>query len=196
MFEYKTLHIFKKTAEGPDDDISIREDLLFLLLVRYSGVGQSDAINLKHSHAGVGGYFAKTQAPLWFSFSLQDGPSWFSLEFLRNLCLLSTKRQQKIHLFKKDLLWSSFLTPDCAACYFDKCPEVETTWWCFLCYVKSLQSCLTLCNPTDCSPPDSSVHGILQAILLWTAIPFSRGSSQPWDRIHVSCLLNWQAGYH
>lgn len=38
MFEYKTLHIFKKTAEGPYDDISIR-DLLFLLLVRYSGVG-------------------------------------------------------------------------------------------------------------------------------------------------------------
>ena len=32
----------------------------------------------------------------------------------------------------------------------------------------------------DCSPPDSSVHGILQArILEWVAIPFSRGSSQP-----------------
>ena len=31
---------------------------------------------------------------------------------------------------------------------------------------KSLQSCLTLCNPMDCSPPGSSVHGILQAKLL------------------------------
>ena len=41
------------------------------------------------------------------------------------------------------------------------------------------QSCLTLCDPTDCSPPDSSVHWILQArILEWVAIPFSRGSSQ------------------
>ena len=40
--------------------------------------------------------------------------------------------------------------------------------------------CLTLCDPMDCSPPGSSVHGILQArILEWTAIPFSRGSSQP-----------------
>ena len=44
------------------------------------------------------------------------------------------------------------------------------------------QSCLTLCNPMDCSPPGSSVHGILQAgILEWVAIPFSRGSSQPQD---------------
>ena len=37
---------------------------------------------------------------------------------------------------------------------------------------KSLQSCLTLCDPMDCSPPGSSVHGILQArILEWVAIP-------------------------
>ena len=40
------------------------------------------------------------------------------------------------------------------------------------------QSCLTLCDPMDCSLPDSSVHGILQArILQWVAIPFSRESS-------------------
>ena len=43
------------------------------------------------------------------------------------------------------------------------------------------QSCPTLCNPMDCSPPDSSANGILQArILEWVAIPFSRGSS--WTR--------------
>ena len=42
------------------------------------------------------------------------------------------------------------------------------------------QSCLTLCDPMDCSPPDSSVHGILQAkILEWVAMPSLRGSSQP-----------------
>ena len=36
---------------------------------------------------------------------------------------------------------------------------------------KSLQSCLTLCNPMDCSPPGSSIHGILQArVLDWVAI--------------------------
>jgi len=41
----------------------------------------------------------------------------------------------------------------------------------------------------DCSPPGSSVHGILQArILEWVAIPFSRASSQPRDQIWVSCI--------
>ena len=41
---------------------------------------------------------------------------------------------------------------------------------------KSLQSCLTLCNPRDCSPPGSSVHGILQArILEWVAMLSFRG---------------------
>ena len=50
------------------------------------------------------------------------------------------------------------------------------------------QSCPTVCNPMDCSPPGSSVHGVLQArILEWVAIPFSRGSSQPRDRTQVSC---------
>ena len=40
------------------------------------------------------------------------------------------------------------------------------------------QLCLTLCDSMDCSPPGSSVHGILQArILESVAIPFSRGSS-------------------
>ena len=40
------------------------------------------------------------------------------------------------------------------------------------------QSCLTLSDPMDCSPPGSSVHGILQArILEWVAMPFFRGSS-------------------
>ena len=47
---------------------------------------------------------------------------------------------------------------------------------------KSLQSCLTLCDPVDCSPPGSSVRGILQArILERVAMPSSRGSSSPGD---------------
>ena len=46
-----------------------------------------------------------------------------------------------------------------------------------------------LCDPMDCSPPGSSVHGILQArILECVAIPFSRGSSRPRDRTLVSCI--------
>ena len=44
------------------------------------------------------------------------------------------------------------------------------------------QSCPTLCNPVDCSPPGSSIHGILQTrILEWVALSFSRGFSQPRD---------------
>ena len=53
-------------------------------------------------------------------------------------------------------------------------------------------SCSTLCDPVDCSPPGSSVHGILQArIPEWVAMPSSRGSSQPrdWTYVsHVSCI--------
>ena len=42
-------------------------------------------------------------------------------------------------------------------------------------------------QPMDCSPPSSSVHGILQArILEWVAISFSRASSRPRDRTQVS----------
>ena len=49
------------------------------------------------------------------------------------------------------------------------------------------QSCLTLCDPVNCSLPSSSIHGILQSrILEWVAIAFSRGSSQPRDQTQVS----------
>ena len=49
------------------------------------------------------------------------------------------------------------------------------------------QACLTLCDPMDCSPQGSSVHGILQArIQKGVALPSSRGSSQPRDRTQVS----------
>ena len=55
------------------------------------------------------------------------------------------------------------------------------------CWCKIAHSCPTLCNPMDCSPPGSSVQGILQArILNWVAISFSRGSSRPRDQTWVS----------
>ena len=53
------------------------------------------------------------------------------------------------------------------------------------------QSCLTLCDPMDYSLPNCSVHRTLQArILEWVAISFSRGTSQPRDRIQVSCMAS------
>ena len=56
-----------------------------------------------------------------------------------------------------------------------------------MCCVTLLQSCLTLFDPMDCSPPGSSVHGILQArIMEWIARPSSRESSRPRDWTLVS----------
>ena len=61
--------------------------------------------------------------------------------------------------------------------------KVEKGWkWQLLTYVQ-------LCDPMDCSPPGSLVHGIFQAwILEWVAIPFFRGSSRPRDHTQVSCI--------
>ena len=76
-------------------------------------------------------------------------------------------------------------------CYFlqvcvNLCEEVK---------VLVAQLCPTLWDPMDCSPLGSSVHGILQArILEGVAVPSSRGSSPPRDRIHVSyvsCTGRW-----
>ena len=65
-------------------------------------------------------------------------------------------------------------------------------------HAKSLQSCLTLRNPMDCSLPGSSVYGILQArILEWVAISFSRGSSRPrnWTQVLHSRQILYQLSY-
>ena len=71
----------------------------------------------------------------------------------------------------------------------------------------SFQSCLMLCDPMGCTSPGSSVHGILQAIILeWVAMPSSRGSSQTGDlpklgilpiqgsNPHFLGLLHWLVG--
>ena len=67
----------------------------------------------------------------------------------------------------------------------------KTVHLCAVC-TKLLQSCPPLCDPMDCSPPGSPVHGILQAgILEWVVMPSSRGSSGPRDWIcvsYVSCM--------
>ena len=65
-----------------------------------------------------------------------------------------------------------------------------TSWWHRSVSCSSL-SRVQLCDPMDCSPPGSSVHGILQIRNPeWVAIPFSRGYSQSRDRTWVS----WMAG--
>ena len=57
--------------------------------------------------------------------------------------------------------------------------------------VSCSESCLTLCDPMDWSPPGFSVYGILQArILGWVAIPVCTGSSRPKDQTQVSCIAS------
>ena len=56
-----------------------------------------------------------------------------------------------------------------------------------------------LCDAMDCSPPSSSVHGILFIrILEWIAVLSSRGSSQPRDQTHISYIssIGRQGLYH
>ena len=59
--------------------------------------------------------------------------------------------------------------------------SLNLAWETNLCMcAKSIQSGPSLCDPMDCSPAGSSVHGILQARLLeWVVMPSSRGSSWP-----------------
>ena len=71
--------------------------------------------------------------------------------------------------------------------------EHQVYWYIYI-YICCLvsRSYPTLCNPINCSPPDSSDHGISQArILEWVAISFSGGSSRPKDGTHISCIGKW-----
>ena len=89
---------------------------------------------------------------------------------------------------------------------------IQRGWWeVLICFFKShwkkkwwesnfWMSCLTLCDPMDCSPPSSSAHGMRQArILERVAISFSRGYSQSRDWTQVSCIAgrffaDWATG--
>ena len=66
--------------------------------------------------------------------------------------------------------------------------------FCMCVCAQSLQSCLTLCDHLDCSPPCSSVHRISQAeIVEWVAISFSRGIfPTPGLNSCLLCPLHWQ----
>ena len=60
----------------------------------------------------------------------------------------------------------------------------------------SAKSCLTLCNPMDCSTPVFSVHEISKARLLeWVAISSSKGSFWPRDQTHIFCVSCTAGGF-
>ena len=97
-----------------------------------------------------------------------------SFKFIKLTCKLGA---QSWGCFLMLLLWEILST--CLSVCIDMC----------MC-TQSLQLCLTPCDPTDCGPPGSSVHGILQErILEWVAMPSSKESSQPRQGLNL-CLLH------
>ena len=57
--------------------------------------------------------------------------------------------------------------------------------------VMPAQACLTLCDPKDYSPPGFCVYASGVPMLEWAAVSFSKGSFQPRDRTHISCVSRW-----
>ena len=115
------------------------------------------------------------------------------LHLFSGLTLFLTAWQVSLHEIPSvtpfSKLWPYLRFPGCSV--FGS----STTFWgqapssSGLCVCLVTQLCLTFCDPLDCSPPGSSVHGILQArILEWVAMPSSRGSSQLRDRTQVSLI--------
>ena len=118
------------------------------------------------------------------NFSTDRGQEWFqddstSLHLLCTLVLLLLLIHQ-LHLRSSGIRSRRLETPELER----KESESEVA-----------QSCLTLCDPMNCSLPGPSIHGIFQArVLEWEAIAFSRGSFQPrdgtWDsRIAGRCFI-------
>ena len=86
------------------------------------------------------------------------------------------------------------------ALLFPMLPQDQKWDPCYLSYAKSLQSCLTLCDPIDGSPPGSPVPGILQARTLeWIAISFSNAwrwkvKGKSFSRVQL-LATPWTAAY-
>ena len=122
------------------------------------------------------------------SYSKRSSRSW---GINTNSCLVGTSPLLVTELwFSREILFSS-VGRTSVMCY--KCLKGIIVGRIFIsssaATVHLLLSCPTLCDPLDCSPPGSFVHGILQARTLeWVAISFSRGSSPPRDWTPISCL--------
>ena len=128
--------------------------------------------------------------PKYWSFSIS--PSDEYLEFISFRCDLAVQRTLRSllqkHSSKASILWSSaFFMVQISHPYMTTVKTITLIMYNVEGEGEVTQSCPTLCDPMDCSPPGSSVHGIFQArVLEWVAISFSRGSSQPRDRTPVS----------
>ena len=114
-------------------------------------------------------------------------------------CSKYIQKKMARHVFRQYPVHVCFITQSCPGknnTVFAHCHS----WWfvyTFVCLqlgacvcVLIAQSCPALCDPIDCSPPDSSFRGIHQArILEWVALPSSRGPSWPRDWTWVSLIV-------
>ena len=91
------------------------------------------------------------------------------------------KSKTKLKLTKMSVIkWVN----KCVLVYSTKYNEILVSLECL-----TTKSCPTLCDPMDCNPPGSSLHGIFLArILEWVAMPSSRGFPSPRNWNCVSCL--------
>ena len=115
------------------------------------------------------------------------GPLFFSRHTPHHQCLYPhsiSKSVIVLYVLPEDPFLTLSVFDLCRMGFSGPCQQ---TFHCM--HAKSLQLYLTVCNHMDCSPPGSSILGILQArILEWVAISFSRRSSQPRDGTDVSCI--------
>ena len=118
---------------------------------------------------------------------LERVPKGYHVRFLGSVMVMLLRRVFADVIKLRNLKWDNWIirvVPKSS----DHCPyktKAEESFPGGLCVLVT-QSCLTLRGPMDCSPPGSSVYGILQArILEWVAISSFRGSSQPRDWTHV-----------
>ena len=104
----------------------------------------------------------------FFGSTSQDAGTWDSQNG-RKVAISLHKRGKERKCFNRETtLFNSYM--------IHTLPNTSILYTCMC--AKVLQACPSLCDPVDCSPPGSSVHGILQArILEWAAISCSRGSS-------------------
>ena len=91
---------------------------------------------------------------------------------------------------------SLFTIWTCIAALRNRSPIKWYYEWTIMCMrAKSLQSCPILCYPMNCSPPGSSVYGILQSrILQWVSMPLQWDFPDSGIEPCLLCLLHWQVG--
>ena len=124
---------------------------------------------------------------MWPEFSVTATDAYLTItSFFKSLIkwLLSFIERTQLSIILLDshlFIWSHVYKKDDIESWS---PGVRQVKW-----NEAAQSCLTLCDPMDCSLPGSSVHWIFQArVLEWVAISFSRGFSWPRDRTWVSLI--------